>query len=545
MRNTTGKENSRQRQLISLSLRLLLAVGVGLVLLAWGATRIPFLRHYYAPCAVPDFGSYVNLVLDLFKGVPPVFSDRTPGYPLFIALIYGTFGTNYALVFAQALFKLAAVLVLVFAVYRFFRPAALLAGAGMALFLYHREEITNDFSLMSESIYTSMLMLTVAALLLAIRSGRPLYWAAMSSAMAGVIFIRPAGMFLLPANLLLLLWIIWNRPQRRWAEAAACTLPMAVLLTALCVYNSLTAGYFGISAYGEANLAGATSYFWHDHPDYPPKLRAALRRPIESLKPEQAKALAESWDFETLYPIYSETYNLNLYSFLYPYLQSDFAAEFSLSTDDPKQLYHAKRELKRRISFDAIEANPQAYLKFIATQLYGYFWHNTRWKYGDFYDYPLPLCHKALFTDRSYAPNNSEEWRRNVLRDYYEPQPLGGIQTVEVNGKIESRLVETRPLLMQRKLQKLLAPIINWRWWDMTIFVVLALALFKLLWTGLRSPSAAALTILALMVIGHALLVSLVEISLTRYILPLEFINFIGCALLPALLMKEPRPPSR
>ncbi len=511
--------------------------GSFLVLFAWCVTHIPFLRHYYSPCAVPDFGSYVTVAFDIMNGKLPLFTDRTPGYPLFIALIYSLFGTNYALVCAQALLVLISSLLLVFGACRFWIPGGFLSGLALGGFLFFREQITNNFSLMSESLYTSCMILVVAALLWCSRATRWGPWALLSLAMALVIYCRPAGLFVIPIWLLLILWVLCKRIGK--SSLVALSAPFLLLITGLCTYNFFSAGYFGISAYGEANLAGATSYFWSDDPSYPPKLRAALKGPRERLSLEQRSALDVSWDFEVLYPLYSDTYNLNLFTFLYPYLANDFVSDFAMQAASDQQLYHARRDLKRRISLDAIYANPLAYLKFVATQLYGYYWYTYRWKYGDFYDYPLPLCYKMLFFDKSYAKNNSDEWRRNTLREYYDPSPLGGFKPAPPGSSSEPTLVPTRPLLLERYLRTYIGPVILWQWWGVLLLGLFVLNGVWLIFTRLRSEAAFFQFVLVLMVVGHSILVSLVEISLTRYVAPLDFITFVAAAISPALFFRR------
>lgn len=181
---------------------------------------------------------------------------RTPGYPVFIALVYSVFGkrNHAALLDIQALLSVL-VLPLAFALARrrWGRTGAWAATLILALdpisFLY-------SGMILSETLFTILLMATLLAAAAAVGERRALEWAfAAGLALALAALVRPIAFYLI---VLLLAWLAAVRRRRAGDGAAAWTiiaafLPWLILVGGWQTRNYLAVGRPVLSTIGELN----------------------------------------------------------------------------------------------------------------------------------------------------------------------------------------------------------------------------------------------------------------------------------------------------
>ena len=121
-------------------------------------------------------------------------------------------------------------------------PAAVVLLNGDALVLEH--------SLMSETLFTFLVVATLAAAVGAIDAARPWTWLAVAGALlGGAIWVRYAAVGLVPV---LVIWaLVAFRPIRRegFGAAAAALVPVIVLVGLLVVLQGRQTGFYGL---GEA-----------------------------------------------------------------------------------------------------------------------------------------------------------------------------------------------------------------------------------------------------------------------------------------------------
>ena len=292
-------------------------------------------------------------------------------------------------------------------------------------------------------------------------------------------------------------------------------------------------GFFGITASGEENLVAATSFFWTDRSDYPEGLKQVIEKSRANVSADDKDLFQKSWDFEKLFPAYQRYYNDNLYQLLNPYFHLFKPDQRGLIPMSDPQFLEVKK-LKGRLSWDAIEDFPTQYLKFVATQLYGYYWINAAQKNGDFYDYPLLECYKQLFVDHfAFLPFKDFE-RRQMLREFADPAPLSSY-TFSEDKKVE--LVPTRSLSWHRAFKARVVGIIGSRVWIVLFGVLIGIGTVLFIVRRGRDASSFLFVILGLMSVGQALIVCLVETALVRYSIPMDFIVYLAPALTPLFFL--------
>lgn len=181
---------------------------------------------------------------------------RTPGYPLFLALVqFFTGSSTWGVVIVQNLLAI----VLLLPVYLTTRELAGIhaarwaAGCCAASTLY----FSLAFAVLTETLCAFLLAWFVWALVRWLNVKKPLYLALAAASLAGAIYVRPVAYYLMiPLSLVLLL--LTTRPQRK--QVLGCFIvPLVLLVGAWHMRNYIQTGYAGFSTVGAYNL-----YIWNE-----------------------------------------------------------------------------------------------------------------------------------------------------------------------------------------------------------------------------------------------------------------------------------------
>jgi hypothetical protein len=484
--------------------------------------RLPYFLYYPAVRVAGDSGSYIELAATIRAGLIPDFTIRSPGYPLFIWFFTSVFNRWLAVITAQNLLSLISSLCLIYGVYRFHRLLALPAALAMAGFIGGTQTLHYDSYILSESLYTSCVIFMFAFLFLSFISRHRFWFGFASASMAGVIFVRPAGMYFIVIYIFILSYLLWNKYEKD--ALAWFSIPLPALLLLLCAYNYLTSSVFAVSTFGEVNLALATISFWEPDPEFPPEVNKALEELPKDLRERvnfTAKArliLENSWDAHELNLIFKK---------VYPEF-TDYAFGAKFETPQRKG-YTENRDIVRKVTLTSIKKHPAIYGKFVWVNSIYYFLNiNTRF---NFYKY-----HSSTASNyQAVAEHPSADPFANVLaREYINAVAWGG----NAKAVSESQLFKSLRLMWQ-----------SWQWsifqqeiWVWAYFIAFGLSAVRLAISRGRHLGAFILFILTTSVIGSVLTVSLVEISLERYAYPTQFIYYLSVALLPLLKLHGNNP---
>jgi len=171
----------------------LIAVAAGLVprLLLWTVSWSHPERAFYS-----DTYTYLKPALQLLQsGSYPADSTlRTPVYPLFIALTYGVFGASPSrLILVQMMLSAATVLGTLVLGCRLLPRRAAIAGA--LLMAFSLESITQPFAILSETLFTLLLLLSVIAWVRFTASGRTSSLLVSACWMGLAILCRPIALY--------------------------------------------------------------------------------------------------------------------------------------------------------------------------------------------------------------------------------------------------------------------------------------------------------------------------------------------------------------
>jgi 4-amino-4-deoxy-L-arabinose transferase-like glycosyltransferase len=216
---------NRPARAAAVALVFLAALGVRL---AFYAARGPFVTSDgtdYARIArnIREHGTYSLSVESPFAPT----SKRAPLYPAFLAVFDPDADAPPFRVFAAQCLLDSLVAVLVLWLAAGFLPPGWAVGAGLA-YAVHPAPVLYASFLLSESLFTALLALAVAAVAAAVRT-HALRWAAAAGTAAGLAALcRPVAL-LLPLALALV--VVAYAPPKRWAHAAlvvVCALAVVV-----------------------------------------------------------------------------------------------------------------------------------------------------------------------------------------------------------------------------------------------------------------------------------------------------------------------------
>ena len=488
-----------------------------LLLAVFMLSRLPFFWYYPSVQASQDTPGYLDMVTEIRQGHWPHFLYRTPGYPLFFWFVTLFTERWIAVVYVQNLLSYASSLFLVYSVRRYRASLALPAALAMCGFLGSSQVVLYDVALLSDSLYASSIVTSVALLVLAFKGFNPFPLAAASVAMALCILVRPAGEYLIVIYAAVLAYLLWQRRPIR--SVVAFLVPLPALILGLCAYNYATISNFVVTSFGEANLVGATALFWEPDPRLPDSVNLALRDlpasyARQDITPEDLETMRTSWDADRLNLLYEKAFNRLIFSERWGWGR--------LGSGD----YLRSRANMRAVSLIAIRRHPVLYAKFVWVGLVE-FYRGVGYKFD--------IESSIAYRKRGNPLYGMSGIHPDEMAAHLAAASDGAASAVPVQGR-EAESGQERFLRgLQHLWERLHAAIYQNAAWSYAFFIVLVLSAVRLVRSRCRDSSVFLLFVLALIPLGASLVASLVVISADRYSYPTQFIYYLCVALTPLL----------
>lgn len=479
----------------------------------------------------PDSGSYFAVSQSFGSGVWPLFNMRSIGYPLILKMVFTVSNKVMSLVLFQNLLSYTAGLAVVIATYRWKRSLGLLASISMIAFFSGITSIESDTAMLSESAYTSFMVLSFALLVRAFsqREGW-ISFASSSFFMAASLLVRPNGMYLFVTFLMVAVYMLWNKYSSRLIVAFIA--PFVLMVTSMCVYNYLTINVFSVSAWGEANLAVATFTFWEKDKSYPPEVNDSIDK-IKSIIADRFKVtgldparLYDSWDHQ--------------------YLSSIFVQGFNAQALDVSMLLGGKyydgvnRQWIRKISLDSIKKHPYIYFKFVVTMLRNYYTMPSE----EHFSGALYNRIKVIYIDHHFSARRGIEVMVKMGKEFADsPPPINVIVNNNIDPKSplsdQIALIKT-PLFRAYSITYYLKRLLfTSQLWIVGFIIVMVASFVKFVASRFSDTAAFVMFILTISNFGASLVVSLVEYSQPRYSYPMEWIYYYSVLVGIPLLLPE------
>jgi hypothetical protein len=154
------------------SARSLFWVSFGVVTLAFSLARLPWLLDFRLPFIQYDTGSYFQPIRQMLAGNWPIFSMRTPGYPIFLGLALGTIPKLMFVVTLQCSLSLSSALFFLYTIYRTCGRIVIFAAIAVVAHVTQQLLSEHDFIIITESLFTSIFLFSLGFLFLGTRNPR-------------------------------------------------------------------------------------------------------------------------------------------------------------------------------------------------------------------------------------------------------------------------------------------------------------------------------------------------------------------------------------
>lgn len=229
----------------------------------------------------PVYISSADYLLDEHHYPPTAF--RTPGYPIFLAVLISIFGHNpFAIALVQFIIGGVTILLTYMIGIRLFhsRRPALLAALLLALSL---ESIISAFFLLTETLFT-FLMVGAFYCLIRFQDGHHWHWVVLSGLLTGLaVFTRPIAV-LYPFVGLLMIILVSSHWRSRFAGGGIYLLSVLIVLLPWMLRNYFVLGDFTITTVSSENQLyyQVTPMLAELHHQDLPTTTEELRREVEA-----------------------------------------------------------------------------------------------------------------------------------------------------------------------------------------------------------------------------------------------------------------------
>lgn len=501
-------------------------VSAGLFLVLFVVSRVWFFVDYPIGGIRVDSDSYFRVVMAMDAGHLPDFSMRSPGYPLFMKLVYSFSDTIMGIVWVQVVLSAVSGLYLVYGVHRMNRALSPLAGIAMGAYFGGTLALEHDTALLPEALYVDFILCSFGSLFLALSTRRGVFLFLSSLGMAGAILTRPAGLFLVGSYLITIVFLVMNRYGVR--RTLWFVVPLPAVLMVLSAYNYVVVREFTPTAFGESQIAFTTFTFWEQDEGYPGEVNGVIGevqgRMRAAMTEKDRQVLGSSFSLENR----KEFVRIFYAGFDYPTL--DVASRVGQGN------YMEARSWIRRISLDSIRKHPDLYGKFVITQLTTWYIENIAHQ-PDFVNY-LQDRAERIYVEKRYSIERGDPEKTALAKEFADP-PLLPLVRVTGSGETEGAVLDsTSPsrqlywALLSARKRLFSSPV-----WSAAFFVVLLLSLFRLVGSKCKHPGSFLLVSMGVSVLGASVVVALVECALDRYSYTMEWVYYLSVALAPVVFL--------
>ncbi len=492
-------------------------------------TRLIYFIYYPVVNVSEDSASYIAVALKLLQLSPPLLDMRTPGYPFFLTLVF-LLSKNFILIYIfQSLATIGSALFLYKVLCKYFTQVALFFAAAIAVFISSTFYLVLEFSVLSETIFICFLMLCSSFLIASLINNRTSDWIWFSVTASVVILIRPAGLFLVPVLIFILIFFFINKYN--YKSYLGLLLPLSLFIFSLCAYNYLTIKRFTLSPAGDLSFFATTILYMEESPEYPPEINNAIRITLDSIPKKEKAYVKDPKEIKKLFRIFND----NLFR--------SWRFVGLVMKDNSMLTYMDIQPYLVKITKDAIRRNPEVYARILLSNLYQFVTNISE--------------EMQLFSQlsRSYQRIYIDNYYVNVLKDdqwdqfYSDNSSAEGViklyeEQVNDHGSFEYVIYSNGTVMIQETLMKKLyeyyEKACNFLFrnivWEFIFLLTFLLSVYRVIKTQFRDPFSFIPFLFGIMFIMNGLFISGIGISITRYSYTVEFILYFSLPFLIYLL---------
>jgi len=480
-------------------------------------TRLPYLVYYPVNVLSNDSASYMTAAFSIINSLTPLFDIRTPGYPVFLAKIWIFSESIFTVSLMQIIFSLFTGLLLIYIFSAVYKKYSVIFACFLTVYMTSSYFLVLESALLTEGIFTNVLLICAALLILSLKRDRNIYLILLSVSTAVLIFIRPAGMFFFGIMILLIIFFIIKKYGV--LKYVSLIIPISVMITGLCIYNYTTLGKFTITPFGEANLAGITILFMETSDEYPGFVNQAIQQTLDSIPREDKSFVRKYHNLTELFTVFKNSFEKQL----------EFAG--NLMGEDSTKKYMDIQPYMRMVSMDAIKKNPGIYVKFFISNFFFFFRNlGIEVKYFD----QIIHNYKRNIVDRRYIKELDKKKWLQISSDRSMNENIKEFLQKEINLQKQLKFIsvtDNGEVIAQgtflKSLYELYESFYNFFLrnivWYLAFFATLAFSINILFKTRFKNTDAVIAFLICMIFLIKALMVSMVESSLERYSYTVEF----------------------
>lgn len=463
----------------------------------------------------PDSTSYFKVSQSIGSGTWPQFHIRSFGYPMLLKMVFTISDRVMSLVIVQNIISYLAGVTVITASYYWRRILGVMAAIAMIAFYCGVTPMESDSAMLSESLYTSFIVLSFGFLLYSFsKNGSAFSFASGSFFMAATLLTRPGGIFLVVSFLMVALYMLWNQYSK--ILIASYLAPFLLMVLSICAYNYMTVRVFSVTAWGEANLAVATFTFWEKDESYPADINSSIDR-IKEVINDRFKVVGidptrmnETWNHDYLSSVFVQGFNGK-------------ARDMSMAISG-RNYDSASRQWIRKISIDSIKKHPDIYFKFVVTMLRNYYTMPNEVHFSSY----LYNRIKLIYIDNHFSVKRGIDLMVKMGKEFSDSTPPKTViinNSTDHNRSISDRvvLVDTPSSLVYNATYHIKLLFFTTQMWVVGFIIVMFVSFFKLVASKFRDNVAFVLFLMAISNVGASLIISLVEYSQPRYSYPMEW----------------------
>lgn len=482
-------------------------------------TRLMYYLYYPVVDISADSASYCAIALKMLDLSFPLFDMRTPGYPFLLTFVF-LISKNFILTYVfQSLIALFSALFLYRTICRYYTSEALYFAAAISVFITSTFFLVLEFSVLSESLFVSFIMINCSYLLRSLKDNRTSDWILFSVTAAILIIIRPAALFLIPVIFVILVFFIINKYDIR--KYTSLILPMTVLILSMCAYNYFTLKKFTISPVGDLSFFATTILYMEESPDYPPEINSAIKITLDSIPKKERAYVKDPKEIKKLFRIFND----NLF-------RSWRFVGFVMK-EDSTLTYMDIQPYLAQITKKAIINNPAVYARILISNLYQ-FMNNISEEMKFFSQ--LSRSYQRIYADNYYVKILEDDYWEQFYSDKTAAAEVIELYNMQVNdhGRFEYVKYSDGSVLFQDTLLKQMFEVYerfcNYLFrniiWIYIFIMNFALSAYMVIKTKFKDPGIFIPFIFGFMFMMNALFISILGTSITRYSYILEFILY-------------------
>lgn len=501
-----------------------------LFIIAFTVPRFFYFIYIPLPGIDSDSLTYWIAAYQMEIGEMPLFNIRTPLYPIYMYFMRSITDGAMTGIAIQMIATFFVHLFLLNSVYKYFKRLFIPLGIIVSSMVFLDFSIRFDTNYLGEVFYINGVVLYFTLILRAIfNEDKSLKFWMFSSIVIGVILLaRPAGMFLIPAQIIISIFLFIRKEG--WKVIISTLAPMFLIIFSLCFYNLKSVGKFTVSPWGQMNLIGCVLGFIEPKAHYSEFTNNNINQIRSAQVNQEYETIRDTWDIEKLHDAFKFAYHLN----------GQFTMAYMPDGKIPEHLDIIFNEFSI-LSKEAIAENKLLYTKFFymsfvkhleyfAQQNYGFFSGIT-----DLYAHWLLITPDKVFNQGLISNGEiSQEVKQYALANYYNNMPFDyDLKSKDLKNNFFFKLYDWINF-------KVLTPLMKNMFWIALFFLCWIISIFNFFKSKLKDNIWAFIACFGMIYIGANITASLVEVPVKRYMVPVEFfIYFVVILSIGKLIFKQ------